>query len=111
MKLTITIPLSLMIFTAPLAADALTNWQKLCYSCHKEIAMGAKLQTYKGWETMFANKAEKLRARHANTPDALERLDTSYFKRYQRTLGNFLKEHGSDQGGLMRTCDGAATKC
>jgi len=111
MKPTTMIPIAFTILTVNLVADGLRDWQKNCYACHKEIAMGAKLKTSEEWGALFANEAEKLRVVHEKTPDALERIDSSYFKRHQRTLRNILMDNASDQGGLIRTCDGAATKC
>ena len=105
------IPLIVLILTIPLMADGFKDWKKSCYACHKELAFGAKMQTNKEWEMLFANGAEKLRMHHIKNPEAMERLDSSYFKRHLRTLRNILMEFASDKGGMIRSCDGAGSRC
>jgi len=104
------IPLILSLFSY-LAADGFRDYQRSCQICHKEPAIGSKMKEEAQWEKLFDNKAEGLRRVHAANPDAMEKLDANYFKKHMRTLRNFLMQNASDNGGIIRSCDGSGTRC
>ena len=101
----------ILFFATHLSADAFKDYKRSCQVCHKEPALGAKLKESREWGVLFDNDAKLLRQRHANIPEAMEHLDSRYFKRHMRTLRNFLMENASDTGGIIRSCDGSGNRC
>lgn len=87
------------------SAKGMIAYKKLCKTCHGSGFKGAAMATSEEWEEYFADNAVSLRKVHEEDPEALEVIDSDYFKRRSKYLGPFLINNGSDTGAV-RSCDG-----
>jgi len=103
MKTLLMLTLSIACFAY--SARGMVAYKKLCSFCHGPAFKGAAMLNSDEWDEVFARDAKKLKEIHKNDPNAMKKLDSSYFKRRSKYLRRFLHNNGRDMG-VVRSCDG-----